>query len=73
MVQGMPHINVAIQIDAKHLLFIRLVMLKADLVLFYYNDHNNLIGIIPIHVDGFLQSGTDDFEESLFQNFEIRL
>ena len=50
----MPHINVAIQIDAKYLLFIRLVMLKADLVLFYYNDHNNLIGIIPIHVDGFL-------------------
>ena len=48
-----------------YLLSIGLVMSKADPALFYYHDNNNLIGMIAIHVDDFLWSGTNDFEINL--------
>ena len=44
-----------------YFLSIGLVMSKADPALFYYHD-NNITGIIAIHVDDFLWSGTNDFE-----------
>ena len=47
-----------------YLLSIGLVMSKADPALFYYHKDNNLIGMIAIHVDNFLWSGTTDFERN---------
>ena len=47
-----------------YLLSIGLVMSKADPALFYYHNDNNLIGMIAIHVDDFLWSGTTDFERN---------
>ena len=47
-----------------YLLSIGLVMSKADSALFYYYKDNNLIGMIAIHVDNFLWSGTTDFERN---------
>ena len=57
-----------------YLLSIGLVMSKADPALFYYHDNNNLIGMIAIHVDDFLWSGTNDFEinSKLQKRFMIR-
>ena len=57
-----------------YLLSIGLVMSKADPALFYYHDNNNLIGMIAIHVDDFLWSGTNDFEinSKLQKSFMIR-
>ena len=37
-------------------------MSKADPALFYYHENNILVGMIAIHVDDFLWSGTNDFE-----------
>ena len=44
-------------------------MSKADPALFYYHKDNNLIGMIAIHVENFLWSGTTDFE----RNFTSKL
>ena len=56
-----------------HLLFIGLVMLKADTALLYYHDNNYLIYMIAIaiHVDNFLWSETNDFKTILFRNSQI--
>ena len=53
-----------------YLLSIGLVMSKADPALFYYHDNNNLIGMIAIHVDDFLWSGTNDFETKFISKLQ---
>ena len=53
-----------------YLLSIGLVMSKADPALFYYHDNNNLIGMIAIHVDDFLWSGTNDFETNFISKLQ---
>ena len=49
-----------------YLLSIGLVMSKADAdpALFYYHKDSNFTGMIAIHVDNFLWSGTTDFERN---------
>ena len=55
-----------------YLLSIGLVMSKADPALFYYHD-NNITGIIAIHVDDFLWSGTNDFETNFISKLQNTL
>ena len=65
----MPYANRTV--ESRHLLFIGLVMLKADTALLYYHDNNYLIYMIAIaiHVDNFLWSETNYFKT----NFILKL
>ena len=56
-----------------YLLFIGLVMSKADPALIYYHDNNNLIGMIAMHVSDFSWSGKNDFETNFISKLQNTL